>query len=132
MRSDNAKGPVQVRLDSGRAVAFFRESRLHLDYGYAVTSHSSQGQTADRVLVDVDTERAGEALVNRRFAYVALSRSPYDPQSTRTTKPVLQSPSIVSRHIGPRSSPLSKFQRARPRMKVTASATRTIGRGIGH
>jgi len=69
---------LQVRLDSGRAVSFSGESLLHLDYGYAVTSHSSQGQTADRVLVHIDLERAGEALVNRRFAYVALSRSRYD------------------------------------------------------
>jgi ATP-dependent exoDNAse (exonuclease V) alpha subunit len=30
------------------------------------------------VLVHVDTERAGETLVNRRFAYVALSRRRYD------------------------------------------------------
>ena len=28
----------------------------HLDDGYAVTSYSSQGQTADRVLVHGDTE----------------------------------------------------------------------------
>ena len=69
---------LYVRLDSGRAVAFERDRSLHLDYGYAVTSHSSQGQTADRVLAHIDTERAGEALVNRRFAYVALSRSRYD------------------------------------------------------
>ena len=46
----------------------------HLDYGYAVTSHSSQGQTADRVLVHIDLERAGEQLVNQRLAYVSLSR----------------------------------------------------------
>jgi ATP-dependent exoDNAse (exonuclease V) alpha subunit len=45
-----------------------------------VTSHSSQGQTADRVLVHVDTERAGEKLVNRRLAYVAVSRGRYDAQ----------------------------------------------------
>jgi conjugative relaxase-like TrwC/TraI family protein len=69
---------LHVRLDSGRAVAFERDRSLHLDYGYAVTSHSSQGQTADRVIAHIDTERAGEALVNRRFAYVALSRSRYD------------------------------------------------------
>jgi hypothetical protein len=36
----------------------------HLDHGYAVTSHSSQGQTADRVLIHVDTELA--AKVSRR------------------------------------------------------------------
>ena len=46
--------------------------------GYAVTSHSSQGQTADRVLVHIDTERGGERLVNRRFAYVAISRARND------------------------------------------------------
>jgi hypothetical protein len=45
-----------------------------------VTSHSSQGQTADRVLVHVDTEQAGEKLVNRRLAYVAVSRGRYDAQ----------------------------------------------------
>jgi ATP-dependent exoDNAse (exonuclease V) alpha subunit len=52
----------------------------HLDYGYAVTSHSSQGQTADRVLVHIDTERGGERLVNQRLAYVAVSRGRYDAQ----------------------------------------------------
>jgi ATP-dependent exoDNAse (exonuclease V) alpha subunit len=45
-----------------------------------VTSHSSQGQTADRVLVHVDTEQAGEKLVNSRLAYVAVSRGRYDAQ----------------------------------------------------
>jgi hypothetical protein len=45
-----------------------------------VTSHSSQGQTADRVLIHVDTEQAGEKLVNRRLAYVAVSRGRYDAQ----------------------------------------------------
>jgi ATP-dependent exoDNAse (exonuclease V) alpha subunit len=40
-----------------------------------VTSHSSQGQTTDRVLVHIDSDRQGERLVNRRFAYVAISRS---------------------------------------------------------
>jgi ATP-dependent exoDNAse (exonuclease V) alpha subunit len=45
-----------------------------------VTSHSSQGQTADRVLVHVDTEQAGEKLVHRRLAYVAVSRGRYDAQ----------------------------------------------------
>ena len=56
------------------------ERHPHLDYGYAVTSHSSQGQTADRVLVHVDTERGGEPLVNRRLAYVAVSRGRFDAQ----------------------------------------------------
>jgi conjugative relaxase-like TrwC/TraI family protein len=71
-------GDLRVRLDSRRAVGFNIAEHPHLDYGYAVTSHSSQGQTADRVLVHVDTERLGEQLVNRRLAYVAISRGRYD------------------------------------------------------
>jgi ATP-dependent exoDNAse (exonuclease V) alpha subunit len=73
-------GNLQVRLDSGRAIAFNIRENPHLDFGYAVTSHSSQGQTADRVLFHVDTEHAGEKLVNRRLAYVAVSRGRYDAQ----------------------------------------------------
>jgi conjugative relaxase-like TrwC/TraI family protein len=76
----DARGNLQVRLDSGRTVVFNIEDNPHLDHGYAVTSHSSQGQTADRVLVHVDTEQAGEKLVNRRLAYVAVSRGRYDAQ----------------------------------------------------
>ena len=76
----DARGNIQIRLDSDREVTFNLKENPHLDYGYAVTSHSSQGQTADRVLVHVDTERANEKLVNRRFAYVAVSRGRYDAQ----------------------------------------------------
>ena len=74
----DSRGDVRVRLESGRTVAFKVDEHPHLDYGYAVTSHSSQGQTADRVLVHVDTERAGEMLVNRRLAYVAISHGRYE------------------------------------------------------
>ena len=76
----DASGHLRLRLDSGRAVTFKIEHHPHLDYGYAVTSHSSQGQTADRVLVHVETERVGENLVNRRLAHVAVSRVRYDAQ----------------------------------------------------
>jgi ATP-dependent exoDNAse (exonuclease V) alpha subunit len=67
-----------VRLESGRRLAFTLEAYPHLDYGYAVTSHSSQGQTADRVLIHVETAAASDQLVNRRLAYVAVSRGRYD------------------------------------------------------
>jgi len=76
----DAGDTLQIRLDSGRAVAFNIRDNPHLDHGYAVTSHSSQGQTADRVLVHVDTEQAGEKLINQRLAYVAISRGRYDAQ----------------------------------------------------
>jgi ATP-dependent exoDNAse (exonuclease V) alpha subunit len=64
-------------MDSGREVRFNIREHPHLDHGYAVTSHSSQGQTAQRVLVHVDTEKS-ELLVNDRFAYVSVSRAQHD------------------------------------------------------
>jgi ATP-dependent exoDNAse (exonuclease V) alpha subunit len=75
----NDAGDVQLRMDSGRDVAFNIREHPHLDHGYAVTSHSSQGQTAERVLIHVDTE-LGEQLVNNRMAYVSVSRGQYDAQ----------------------------------------------------
>ena len=73
-------GNLQLHLDSGRTVAFSIKENPHLDYGYAVTSHNSQGQTADRVLIHVSTEQGGEKLINQRLAYVAVSRARYDAQ----------------------------------------------------
>lgn len=71
---------VRLHMDSGRTLALSPTALLHLDLGYAVTSHSSQGQTADRVLVHIDPDRGGEQLVNCRLAYVAVSRGRYDAQ----------------------------------------------------
>jgi conjugative relaxase-like TrwC/TraI family protein len=76
----NGEGDVRLRLDSGRVTQFNANKNPHLDHGYAVTSHSSQGQTADRVLIHIDTSQAGEKLVNQRLAYVAVSRGRYDAQ----------------------------------------------------
>lgn len=44
---------------------------------YAVTSHSSQGLTAERVLVNADTGVHPD-LLNSRFGYVAISRASHD------------------------------------------------------
>ena len=60
------------------AVRYEAGERRHLDYGCALTSHRRQGQTAGRVLVDVETARTSEKLVNQRLAYVAVSRGQYD------------------------------------------------------
>ena len=51
-----------------------------MDHGYAVTSHSSQGQTAERVLIHVDTELGAKDLLNHRMAYVSVSRGQWDAQ----------------------------------------------------
>jgi hypothetical protein len=70
-------GNLEIRMDSGREVRFNIREHPHLDHGYVVTSHSSQGQTADRVLIHVDTDKS-ELLVNSRFAYVSVSRAQHD------------------------------------------------------
>jgi len=73
----NSNGDFRIRMDSSQEVRFNVREHPHLDYGYAVTSHSSQGQTADRVLIHVDTDKS-ELLVNNRFAYVSVSRAQHD------------------------------------------------------
>ncbi len=73
-------GRMSLRMDDGRNVQIDPAKHPHLDHGYAVTSHSSQGQTADRVLVHVDTELAAKDLLNNRMAYVAISRGAEDAQ----------------------------------------------------
>jgi conjugative relaxase-like TrwC/TraI family protein len=74
----DSHGRMEILWDSGRTSSVAAPERRHLDYGYALTSHSSQGQTAGRVLVHVETERASENLVNHRLAYVAVSRGQHD------------------------------------------------------
>ena len=128
-------GNLQLRLDSGRSVSFNAKENPHLDYGYAVTSHSSQGQTANRVLIHVDTERAGEKLVNRRLAYVAVSRGRYDAQLYTNDKTHLagtlsrevshQSAMEPTRAAGP-----ALAQRTEPPSSLTQERQRTIERAL--
>jgi hypothetical protein len=71
-------GNLKLKMDSGRIVGFNLRQHPHLDFGYSVTSHSSQGETADRVLIHVDSEHAHKGLINNRMAYVAVSRARND------------------------------------------------------
>jgi ATP-dependent exoDNAse (exonuclease V) alpha subunit len=73
-------GRLSLRMDSGRSLQIDPNKHPHLDYGYAMTSHSSQGQTASRVLIHVDTELSAKALLNSRIAYVSVSRGAHDAQ----------------------------------------------------
>jgi conjugative relaxase-like TrwC/TraI family protein len=72
-----ADGSMAARMDSGRAITFDPQVARHFDHGYAVTSHSAQGLTAERVLVHVD-HAAHPDLVNSRFAYVSVSRASFE------------------------------------------------------
>jgi conjugative relaxase-like TrwC/TraI family protein len=70
-------GRLSVRLDNNRQIDFSPNEHRHLDHGYAVTSHSSQGLTAERVLVHADTSVHPD-LLNSRFAYVSISRASHE------------------------------------------------------
>jgi conjugative relaxase-like TrwC/TraI family protein len=73
-------GRLRLKMDGGRTVELDPRKHLHLDHGYAMTSHSSQGQTAGRVLIHVDTELGAKDLLNSRMAYVSVSRGAHDAQ----------------------------------------------------
>jgi ATP-dependent exoDNAse (exonuclease V) alpha subunit len=70
-------GRVTARLDNNRQIEFNAGHYRHFDHGYAVTSHSSQGLTAERVLVHADTSVHPD-LLNSRFAYVSISRASHE------------------------------------------------------
>jgi len=74
-------GAITIRMDGSkdRTVTFNPREMRHFDHGYAVTSHSSQGLTAERVLVNMDTNVHPE-LISGRFAYVSVSRASHDAQ----------------------------------------------------
>jgi conjugative relaxase-like TrwC/TraI family protein len=67
-------GRVSARLDNNCQIEFDATEHRHFDHGYAVTSHSSQGLTAERVLVHADAGVHPD-LLNSRFAYVSISRA---------------------------------------------------------
>src|SRR5712692_5716491 len=73
-------GAMRLKLDSGRSMDYDPQRHPHLDHGYAMTSYSSQGQTAERVLIHVATELAAKDLLNSRMAYVSVSRGQWDAQ----------------------------------------------------
>jgi hypothetical protein len=76
---DQASDQVTLTLDTGASLSTAFPALRHIEYGYATTSHSSQGATIDRVLVNVDTEQS-VALVNQQQFYVSISRARVDAQ----------------------------------------------------
>ncbi len=58
-----------IRLQGG--IELPRDRRLHMQYGYAMTIHSAQGLTMDRVIMDVNTDSLTS---NRAVFYVGISR----------------------------------------------------------
>ena len=94
------------KLDDGCAVEIDPAKHPHLDHGYAVTNHSSPGQTAGHVLIHVDTELGAKDLLNNRMAYVAVSRGAHDTQIF--TDDCAQLGAVLGRDVPPRSAHTSE------------------------
>jgi ATP-dependent exoDNAse (exonuclease V) alpha subunit len=112
-------GTMTVRMDGGkdRQVTFDPAEMRHFDHGYAVTSHSSQGLTSERVLVNMDTNVHPE-LINTRFAYVSVSRASHDAQ-------------IFTNNLAQLTPQLSTDISKTSALKVAQSAAAVQGIGIG-
>lgn len=70
----HSDGRLTARVNNYRQIEFNAAEHRHFDHGYAVTSHSAQGLTAERVLVHADTNVHPD-LLNSRFGYVSISRA---------------------------------------------------------
>ena len=77
IQSIGRDGQISARLDNGRQIEVDARTHRHFDHGYAVTSHSAQGLTAERVLINADTGVHPD-LLNSRFGYVAVSRASHE------------------------------------------------------
>jgi conjugative relaxase-like TrwC/TraI family protein len=70
-------GEASLKFDGGRELSLPLSQLRHIDYGYASTSHSAQGATVDRVIVNADSMRSHK-LVNQPQFYVSISRARHD------------------------------------------------------
>jgi ATP-dependent exoDNAse (exonuclease V) alpha subunit len=77
IESISADGRLATRLDDNRRLEFNGTEHRHFDHGYAITSHSAQGLTAERVLIHADTSVHPD-LLSSRFGYVAVSRASHE------------------------------------------------------
>jgi conjugative relaxase-like TrwC/TraI family protein len=77
MRISNDQMAVRMDGRDQREIELDLAKVRQFDHGYAVTSHSSQGITATRVLAHFDTD-GPRLLINSRLAYVAISRASED------------------------------------------------------
>jgi conjugative relaxase-like TrwC/TraI family protein len=124
-------GKLHLKMDGGRSVELDPTRQLHLDYGYAVTSYSSQGQTADRVLIHVDTELGAKDLLNSRMAYVAVSRGAHDAQIFTNDTTALGT--VLSRNVShmPAIQPTPISHAIEQAAEQRLAHQHAIGQGLG-
>ena len=124
-------GKLTVRMDGDkeRLVTFDPSQMRHFDHGYTVTSHSSQGLTADRVLVNVDTKTHRD-LINSRFAYVSISRASNDAHVFTNDAASLSE--NLSRDVSKASAiEFRKIQASAPPIGLNQAAPISKGPGLG-
>ena len=125
-------GRLSLNIDSGRSLQIDPNKHPHLDYGYAMTSHSSQGQTADRVLIHVDTELPAKDLLNSRMAYAALSRGSHDAQLFTNDREKL--PTALTHDVSKQTAQVLEVnteQTVAPQQEISPSRQREQSMGIG-
>ena len=125
-------GRVSLNMDSGRSLQIDPNKHPHLDYGYAMTSYSSQGQTANRVLIHVDTELAAKDLLNSRMAYVSVSRGAHDAQIFTNDREKL--PTALGHEISKQTAQVSEIsaqQTIAPQQGISKAPQQEHGLGLG-
>ena len=129
-RIDDARR-LSLKMDSGRSLQVDPNKHPNLDYGYAMTSHSSQGQTADRVLIHVDTELVAKDLLNSRMAYVSVSRGAHDAQLFTNDRAKL--PTALGQEISKQSAeaPQINTQTIAPQQEISRAPQQEHGMGLG-
>jgi len=119
-------------MDSGRSLQIDPNKHSHLDYGYAMTSHSSQGQTANRVLIHVDTELAARDLLNNRMAYVSVSLGRFDAQLFTNDREKL--PTALGHDISKQSAQALQINSERttaPQQEISTRQQQEHSTGLG-
>jgi len=125
-------GRLSLNIDSGRSLQIDPNRHPHLDYGYAMTSHSSQGQTADRVLIHVDTDLPAKDLLNSRMAYVTLSRGSHDAQLFTNDREKL--PTALTHDVSKQTAQgleVNTEQTVAPQQEISPSRQQEQSMGIG-
>jgi ATP-dependent exoDNAse (exonuclease V) alpha subunit len=132
IRGIDGAGRLTLNMDSGRLLQIDPNKHPHLDYGYAMTSHSSQGQTASRVLIHVDTELLAKDLLNSRMAYVSVSRGAHDAQLFTNDREKL--PAALGQDISKQtanSPQISTQQTVAPQQDISKARQQEHGMGLG-
>ena len=129
VRSIGDEKRIGLKMDDGRQIEIDANKHPHLDHGYAVTSHSSQGQTAERVLVHVDTELGAKDLLNNRMAYVAISRGANDAQLFTNDREKL--PAALGHDVSHLSAHAPEIASSKPAQKeIAPKQEHSYGHGI--